>query len=99
VHVDTVGVGTAAGTTIDVDGYHLFTALDADSLRSISAATGGSYHPASDASQLNGIASTINLRLTVSRQPLPLAGALILLALVLLAAGAVLTVTRTGRVI
>ena len=99
VHVDTVGVGTAAGTTIDVDGYHLFTALDAESLRSISAATGGSYHPASDASQLNGIASTINLRLTVTRQPLPLAGALILLALVLLAAGAVLTVTRTGRVI
>jgi Ca-activated chloride channel family protein len=99
VHIDTVGVGTAAGATIDVDGYHLFTALDAGSLKSISSATGGSYHPASDASELNGIASTINLRLTVSRQPLPLAGALILLALVLLAAGAVLTVTRTGRVI
>jgi Ca-activated chloride channel family protein len=99
VHIDTVGVGTASGATIDVDGYHLFTALDAGSLRSISSATGGSYHPASDASQLNGIASTINLRLTVTRQPLPLAGALILLALVLLAAGAVLTVTRTGRVI
>lgn len=99
VHIDTVGVGTASGATIDVDGYHLFTALDAGSLKSISSATGGSYHPASDASQLDGIASTINLRLTVTRQPLPLAGALILLALLLLAAGAVLTVTRTGRVI
>jgi Ca-activated chloride channel family protein len=39
------------------------------------------------------------LRLTVTGQPLPLAGAFIALALVLLAAGAVLTVTRTGRVI
>jgi Ca-activated chloride channel family protein len=99
VHVDTVGVGTTAGSTIDVDGYHLFTALDAASLKSLAQATGGSYHPAANASELNGIASSINLRLTVTRQPLPLAGALILLALVLLAAGGALTVARTGRVI
>jgi len=99
VHIDTVGVGTTAGTTVDVDGYHLFTALDPATLTSISQATGGTYHPASDASELDGIASSINLRLTVTNQPLPLAGAFIALALVLLAAGAVLTVTRTGRVV
>ena len=99
MHIDTVGVGTAAGTTVDADGYHLFTALDEDTLKSISQATGGAYHPASNASELNGIASSINLRLTVTNQPLPLAGAVIALALLLLAAGAVLTVTRTGRVV
>jgi Ca-activated chloride channel family protein len=99
VHVDTVGVGTAAGTTVDVEGYHLFTGLDDANLKAISRATGGTYHPASDASELNGIASSIDLRLTVTNQPLPLAGAFIALALVLLAAGAVLTLTRTGRVI
>jgi Ca-activated chloride channel family protein len=99
VHIDTVGVGTAAGTTVDVEGYHLFTALDEATLKSISEATGGAYHPASDASQLNGIASSINLRLTVTNQPLPLAGAFIALALALLVAGAVLTVARTGRVV
>jgi Ca-activated chloride channel family protein len=99
VHIDTVGVGTTAGTTVDVDGYHLFTALDEATLKSISQATGGTYHPASDASELDGIASSINLRLTVTNEPLPLAGAFIALALVLLAAGAVLTVTRSGRVV
>jgi len=99
VHVDTVGVGTTAGTTVEADGYHLFTALDETTLKSISQATGGTYHPASDASELNGIASSINLRLTVTHEPLPLAGAFIALALALLAAGAVLTVTRTGRVV
>ena len=99
VHIDTVGVGTTTGTTVDVDGYHLFTALDAAALTSISQATGGTYHPASDASELDGIASSINLRLTVTNQPLPLAGAFIALALALLAAGAVLTVTRSGRVV
>jgi Ca-activated chloride channel homolog len=99
VHIDTVGVGTTTGTTVVADGYHLFTALDAAALKSISQATGGTYHPASDASELDGIASSINLRLTVTSEPLPLAGAFIALALVLLAAGAVLTVTRTGRVV
>ena len=99
VHIDTVGVGTATGTTVDVGGYHLFTALDAAALTSISQATGGTYHPASDASELDGIASSINLRLTVANEPLPLAGAFIALALALLAAGAVLTVIRSGRVV
>ena len=99
VHIDTVGVGTAAGSTVDVDGYHLFTGLDEATLKSIAQTTGGAYHPASNASELNGIASSIDLRLTVTNQPLPLAGAFIALALALLAAGAVLTVARTGRVI
>jgi Ca-activated chloride channel homolog len=99
VHVDTVGVGTAVGTTVDVEGYHLFTGLDEATLKSISQTTGGSYHPASTASELNGIASSINLRLTVTHQPLPLAGAFIAFALALLAAGAVLTIARTGRVV
>jgi Ca-activated chloride channel homolog len=99
VHIDTVGIGTTTGTTVDVDGYHLFTALDQAALKSISQATGGTYHPASDASELDGIASSINLRLTVTNQPLPLAGAFIALALALLAAGAVLTVARSGRVV
>ena len=99
VRIDTVGVGTTGGTTVDVDGYHLFTALDAGVLKSIARATRGTYYPVSDASQLSRIASTIKLRLTVTSQQLPLAGAFIALAIVLLAAGSVLTVARSGRVI
>jgi Ca-activated chloride channel family protein len=99
VHIDTVGVGTTAGTTVNVDGYRLHTALDEQTLRSISQTTGGTYHPASNADELNGVASTINLRLTVANQQVPLAGAFIAVALALLAVGAVLTVFRSGRVI
>jgi Ca-activated chloride channel family protein len=99
VHIDTVGVGTTAGTTVDVDGYRLHTALNENTLKSIAHATGGAYHPASDAGELDGIVSTINLRLTVTNRQVPLAGAFIALALALLAAGAVLTIFRSGRVI
>ena len=99
VHVETVGVGTAAGTTVDVDGYRLHTALDAGTLTAIAQTTGGSYHPASDAAQLDGVASTINLRLTTHHEDLPLAGAFSAVAVLLLAGGAVLTVLRTGRLV
>jgi Ca-activated chloride channel family protein len=99
VHVDTVGVGTAAGTSVKADGYSVHTALDQDALSAISKTTGGSYHPASDAAQLGGVASAIDLRLTVSNQKVPLAGAFIALALVLLGVGATLTVVRSGRLI
>ncbi|TDE39928.1 VWA domain-containing protein [Nonomuraea mesophila] len=99
VHVHTVGVGTTAGATVKVDGYHLQTSLEEEPLTVIAQTTGGAYHPASDTARLDGIADTIDLRLTVSDEPLPLAGALIGLALALLATGAALTVLRSGRVI
>jgi Ca-activated chloride channel homolog len=99
VHIHTVGVGTTAGATVQVDGYHLQTSLDEDTLTSIARTTGGAYHPASDVARLDGIADTIDLRRTVSDEPLPLAGGLIGLALALLTAGAVRTVLRSGRVI
>lgn len=99
VHVETVGVGTTAGTTVDVDGYRIHTALDEDTLTAIAQTTGGAYHPAADAAQLDHVASTINLRLTTHHEDLPLAGAFILVAVLLLAAGAIFTVLRTGRIV
>ncbi|MFC4592027.1 VWA domain-containing protein [Sphaerisporangium corydalis] len=99
VHVHTVGVGTEAGATVETNGYRLQTSLEKEDLTLISQTTGGAYHPASDAAELDGIADTIDLRLTVSDEPLPLAGGLIGLALALLTAGAALTVLRSGRVI
>jgi Ca-activated chloride channel homolog len=99
VHVDTVGVGTTTGTTVVAGGYRLFTALNATTLTSIAKTTGGVYYAALDASKLNRIASAINLQLTVANRRVPLAPPLIALALALLAAGAVITVVRSGRVV
>lgn len=99
VRIDTVGVGTLAGTTVAADGYRLFTALSPATLTSIAKTTGGTYYPASDASKLDRVASTIDLRLTVAYRRVPLAAPLIGLALVLLAAGAVMTVIQSGRVV
>ena len=81
VHIDTVGVGTTAGSTVDVKGFRIHTALDEDTLTGIAKTTGGSYHPVSNAAELDGIARHINLRLTTHHEQLPLAGALSAFAL------------------
>jgi Ca-activated chloride channel family protein len=99
VHVQTVGVGTAAGTTVEVDGYRVRTALDEQTLTALARTTGGSYHPAADAAELDRIAATIDLRLTTEPEDLPLAGAFTALAVLLLAAGGVRSVLRTGRLV
>ena len=99
VHIETVGVGTAAGATIQTNGYRVHTALRADELTAVAKTSGGTYHPASDAAELDGIASSINLRLTTHHESLPLAGAFTAFAIALLAAGGIVTVMRTGRVV
>ena len=99
VHIEAVGVGTVDGATVEIDGYQLHTALDTEQLTAIAQATGGHYRPASDAEQLADAASTIDLRLTVAKQDVPLAGGFIVVALVLLAVGALLTGVRTGRLV
>jgi Ca-activated chloride channel homolog len=99
VHIEAVGVGTADGTTVEIDGYQLHTALDTEQLTAIAQATGGTYHRASETEQLDDIASTIDLRLTVAKQDVPLAGGFIAVALALLAASALLTGVRTGRLV
>jgi len=99
VHIEAVGVGTADGATVEIDGFQLHTALDSEQLTAIAEATGGTYHRASETEQLDDIASTIDLRLTVAKQDVPLAGGFIAVALALLAAGALLTGVRTGRLV
>jgi Ca-activated chloride channel family protein len=99
VHIEAVGVGTANGTTVEVDGYRIHTALDADQLTAIAQTTGGGYHPASDAAELDGVASTIDLRLMVAKQDVPLAGGFIAVALALLAVGVLFTGVWTGRLV
>ena len=99
VHIEAVGVGTADGTTVEIDGYSLHTALDAEQLTAIAQATGGTYYRASATEQIADIASNIDLRLTVARQDVPLAGGFIAVALALLASGALLTAVRTGRLV
>ncbi|MFC7479897.1 VWA domain-containing protein [Luedemannella flava] len=50
VHIHTIGVGTVAGATIEVDGFQVATALDEGLLTQIAQTTTGTYHRAGDGS-------------------------------------------------
>ncbi|MCP2328890.1 Ca-activated chloride channel family protein [Hamadaea flava] len=99
VRIETVGIGTAQGTTVKADGYQVATALREDVLTDLAATTGGSYHPASDTDQINQIHRSIDLRITTRPETVELTGVLAVAALVLLTAGGLLMISWHGRIV
>jgi len=55
VRIHTIGIGTAAGTTLEVDGFAVHTQLDEAMLQQISELTGGTYYNAASAEDLRAI--------------------------------------------
>jgi Ca-activated chloride channel homolog len=86
VRIDTVGIGSVAGTTLDIEGFKVHSQLDEATLQQISALTHGTYYAADDANALTSIYSDIGTRLVVKPQATEVtslfagAGVLVLLA-------------------
>ena len=99
VHVQTIGIGTAAGTTVQINGFSVATALDSDLLQKVASVTDGSYHQANDAAGLTAISKTIDLRFKVVTEHTEITAAFAAAAVLLLAAGALLSVLWFGRVV
>ena len=70
VRIDTVGIGTAAGTTLDVEGFRVHTALDEAALRAISARTDGTYYTAADPAALAAVYDDVEKRLVIRAEPM-----------------------------
>ncbi|GGM99205.1 Ca-activated chloride channel family protein [Actinoplanes campanulatus] len=99
VRIQTVGVGTAKGGTVEVDGFQLATALDETLLTAVAQVTGGTYHAAGDAGALAASTGSIDLRLTTEKEPLELTAPFAAAALLLLTLGGLLGVRWHGRII
>jgi Ca-activated chloride channel homolog len=99
VHIDTIGFGTAAGTTIEVDGFQVATALDEGMLTQIARATTGSYHRAADATALDDVYKSLDLRITSKPESVELTGAAAGVAVLLLTAGGILMISWYGRIL
>jgi len=86
VRIYTVGVGSAAGTTLHVNGFTVHTQLDEAMLKQISQMTGGSYYNAESAQDLKNIYDDLDPQLTIKPQKMEVtslfAGAGILVLLV-----------------
>lgn len=97
VRIFTVGLGSAAGIDLDVNGVHVHTQLNEAELQQISQMTGGSYFAATDAAQLRSVYDNLDTQLVSKPELTELtslfagAGALLLLA------GGMASLLATGR--
>jgi Ca-activated chloride channel homolog len=99
VHIETIGIGTVEGTTVEVDGYQIATALNEDLLTQVAEATTGSYHQAEDAQSLRSIYRSLDLRITTKDELIELTGAAVGIAVLLLTIGGVLMINWFGRIV
>jgi Ca-activated chloride channel family protein len=99
VRIQTVGVGTARGATVQVNGYQLGTALDASQLTTVARTSGGAYHAAGDADAVAAVTKSIDLRLTTRTEPVELTGPFAGAALVFLTLGGLLGTRWHGRIV
>ncbi|MEW5959166.1 MAG: VWA domain-containing protein [Chloroflexota bacterium] len=86
VRVHTVGIGSAAGTTLEVNGFIVHTQLNEATLQQISELTGGTYYQAENEEELQTIYENIDPQLVVKPEKMEVtsifAGASILVLLI-----------------
>jgi len=99
VHIYPIGLGSTAGTVVDIDGFKVATALDEEELKTIASDTGGTYFNAQDATSLAKIYKSIHLE--VKTQPLKTEMTALVtgIAVALLVIGGALSLLWFGRVV
>lgn len=99
VRIETIGVGTVDGSTVEIDGYQLATALNEELLTEIAETTRGAYHRAEDAEALGTVYQSLDLRTTTKDELVELTGAAVAVAVLLLTIGGLLMIHWFGRIL
>jgi Ca-activated chloride channel homolog len=98
VRIYAVGIGSTAGTMLEVNGFVVHTQLDEETLQQVARRTGGAYYSAANEEDLNNVFRNINPQLAIRSQEMEVtslfAGASILALLV----GAALSLLWFSRV-
>jgi Ca-activated chloride channel family protein len=97
VRIFTVGVGSAAGTTLDVNGFKVHTQLDATTLQQISDTTGGTYFAAEDDAGLAKVYDEVDTKLVVKPQQIEVTALFAGASALLLALGGLTSLAWLGR--
>ena len=97
VRIYTVGLGSAAGTTLDLDGFKVHTQLDEATLQQISQISGGAYFSAGDDAALQSVYSNLDLRLTVEPEEIEVTSLFAGASVLLLVVGGLCSLVVLGR--
>jgi Ca-activated chloride channel family protein len=99
VKIYPIGLGSPAGTVVDIDGFQVATALDEAMLRQIATTTNGEYFNAADERQLQKVYGALDLAWTVEGRRTEVTALFAAAAALLLMLGAGLSILWYGRVI
>jgi Ca-activated chloride channel family protein len=97
VRIYTVGIGSAAGTNLDLNGFQVHTQLDAATLQQIAQVTGGTYYAADDAASLKSIYDNLDTQLIVKAENIELTALFAGAGILFLVLGGALSLVWLGR--
>lgn len=98
VRVHTVGLGTAEGATIEVDGFSLFTQLNEPVLQEIALLTEGTYFAVEETDDVAAVYEELETEFVVDSREVEVTSALGGVGALLLLAGGALSLSWFGRV-
>jgi Ca-activated chloride channel homolog len=99
VRIQTIGVGSVTGTTIQIDGFNIATAMNPGTLENVAKVTNGAYHQFDNQASIAAISKTINLHFKVVTEHTEITALFAMGAALLLALGAALSLMWFGRVV
>lgn len=97
IRIDTVGIGSPGGATLDLNGFRVHTQLNEALLQQVAQVTGGTYYSADSAPDLLSIYDSLDPRLLIKPQMIEVTGILAGVSLLLLTAGGVTSLAWLGR--
>lgn len=97
VRIYPVGIGSAQGTILQVEGFNVLTQLNEATLMDIASLTNGFYYYADDEESLQEIYENIDLQLTVGGEKMEITAILAGISLLFLLAGGALSLLWYGR--
>jgi Ca-activated chloride channel family protein len=99
VKVNTIGIGSPQGTTIEIGGFNVATALDEDTLKQIATDTGGTYYAAADSQALSDIYKHIKLEVTTDPKKTEVTALATAISIAMLVVGGALSLVWFGRLV
>lgn len=99
VHIYPIGIGSPAGTVVQIDGFSVATALDEQTLSQIASVTNGTYYNAADAKTLTQVYGNIDLRTVIDAEKTEVTALFAGISTILLLVGGVMSMLWFGRLV
>ena len=97
VRIYTVGIGTAAGATIEIEGFRVHSQLDEGILRQIADISRGTYYAVADPAAFDAVYQAVETRLVIRPEPMEVTSLFAGAGLLILIVGGLASLVVLGR--